>query len=54
MNSRPWAIPCRRATEHTDTPASYEASTIRTLSSNDQRRRRSAPSSTSTRIAPTR
>jgi len=45
------AIPLRRATSLTFAPGTGVSSTIRTLSSCDQRRRRSTPPKTSTRIA---
>jgi hypothetical protein len=51
VNTTLAAIPLRRATSLTFAPGTSVSSTIRTLSSCDQRRRRSTPPKTSTRIA---
>ncbi|WP_246735053.1 hypothetical protein [Bradyrhizobium sp. S69] len=51
VNTTLAATPLRRATSVTFAPGSNVSSTIRALSSRDQRRRRSNPPKTSTRIA---
>ncbi|MGF6425888.1 hypothetical protein ABIE91_001108 [Bradyrhizobium elkanii] len=51
VNTRLAATPLRRATSVTFAPGANVSSTIRALSSCDQRRRRSSPPKTSTRIA---
>jgi len=51
VNTTLAATPLRRATSVTLAPGTSVSSTIRALSSCDQRRRRSNPSNTSTRIA---
>jgi hypothetical protein len=51
VNTKLAATPLRRATSVTFAPGANVSSTIRALSSCDQRRRRSNPPKTSTRIA---
>lgn len=51
VNTTLAAPPLRRATSATLAPDTSVSSTIRVLSSRDQRRRRSKPPNTSTRIA---
>ena len=50
VNTKLVAMPCRRAISVTTAPGASVSSMIRILSSRDQRRRRSTPPRTSTRI----
>src|ERR1700689_281372 len=53
VNTKLVEMPCRRAISVTTAPGASVSSMIRILSSRDQRRRRSTPPRTSTRIYPT-